>query len=294
MVDRDAQVWNKVSSLETQVQAATTAASTPILRTGSALPDYPVVLSSALPLPANGQGFRLWHYATFHAALRDGGELLEITADSGCTATSIGKEFLQDNANAVIRPMDKPVTLRGILKDTIECIDMATITMWIPGVIQGKQSTAEITFEARVVPGLRAGLLIGSDVLGTHRMVIDYNERKLKVAACLGLEASLRVLARDHARIKRVVTSRNPVTVPPRSLVNVPVSVRDRGRLPSNRDYCFTPEWRSSSQEAGLYSHIVDADINFVLMYNDSEVPIQLPRKTRLGHLHDCTEDGAY
>ncbi len=109
-------------------------------------------------------------------------------------------------------------------------------------------------------------------------------------------ETQISIQAKDHSRIKRIVTAKQHTTIPAHSVMAVPVNIRERDRIPKDRDFSFLPEFKSPQlgPRGGVYAHIIDRDSEFIHVLNNSDQPYEIKRKTRLGTLTDCDEEGAY
>ena len=77
------------------------------------------------------------------------------------------------------------------------------------------------------------------------------------------------------------------ITVPARSHFAIPV---EHGDLPSG-DYMFEP---SNDCPVALYAALVDSAFHAVLARNDTDRPIRLPKKLRVGEVMDLEADGCY
>ena len=62
------------------------------------------------------------------------------------------------------------------------------------------------------------------------------------------------------------------------------------------REFFFSPDIPANlavGEDGGPYHHIVDANFTCVKVFNNTSLPLAIPRNMRLGHLTDYDADGA-
>ena len=261
------------------------------------LSDLPIIQAPP-PADTKGHGFRTWHYATVQATLSNHTPTTPIGADSGSTPTIVGRNWLKEQGfEGTERHMDRPLHLTGLEVKPIATENYVNLDLLIPGNRISDRSPAKLALpvEAHVIPYLKAGVLIGGDTLGHFGANLDFKRRVIAIQDC-DFEAPIKVLAKDHSRIKRVVTAKQQTTIPAHSVMAVPINIRERDRIPTDRDFSFLPEFKSPQlgPGGGVYAHLIDRDADFVHIQNNSDQPFEVRRKTRLGIFTDCNEEGAY
>ena len=103
----------------------------------------------------------------------------------------------------------------------------------------GTRVFAKITREIHVVDDLKAGMLIGSDILTPERMVLDFATQGIRIGSCRDMVVLMDSRARSEP-IRRIVKSSKKMTLPPRTTLPVPVAYA--GQLPEDRDFLFEPQ----------------------------------------------------
>jgi hypothetical protein len=88
-------------------------------------------------------------------------------------------------------------------------------------------------------------------------------------------------------KLRRAIQAKQDVMSHPGQQISIPIHYRATLR---DRDLLFGP----GESELTLYAHIVDSSIEAVLARDDSEVPITITRKTRLGHIAEIPYDSCY
>jgi hypothetical protein len=248
----------------------------------------PLLESSAERKAPPGFSFRTWKYATVAVALSPEGSSEQVCVDSGCTMSLIDRDFLhQKLPNARVQHTKSPILVRGIGSTKHSTSEYVDLDLFFSGSASGKPAVGRIRREVHVVEGLRAGMLMGVDILGPERMVIDFAANKLIVGSCQGLSVDIAVKSRENApRIDRRVKVEKNTTIAPRTIQAVPVYFA--GTLPPDLDYEFVPK------RPNVYSHITDANLSFVQVKNPTDKPLSLPHNALLGQLTNWIENDCY
>ena len=252
----------------------------------------PIIIPSVSePVPGTGYAFRNYHYAVTHISWQPAGEKKETCADAGCTMTMADRTFIPGTAQ--LKKMAAKVPIRGLGSKIHYSDEYAVITFYMEGVLpDGARAFAQITREIHVVDDLKAGMLIGSDILTPERMAIDFATQSIKIGSCRGMTVPMDSRARSQP-IKRTVKSAGKVTLAPRATAQVPVAYS--GKLPDDRDLLFEPQCALPLGHAGgVYAHMVDSSFQAVQVRNDTDRPVVIPRKARLGVLGEYEQDGYF
>ena len=134
---------------------------------------YLIVPLVSEPIPGTGFAFRSYHYATTHLSWRPDNEKKQVCADAGCTMTMADKTFIPETSQ--VRKMATKIPIRGLGSKIHYFDEYAVLTFFIEGVLSdGCRGFAKITREIHLVDDLKAGMLIGADILTPERMVIDF------------------------------------------------------------------------------------------------------------------------
>lgn len=209
----------------------------------------------------------------------------------------IDRDFLQKSLPDIqICRSNAEITVRGIGAHTHQCSKYATVTIYIPGTIDGKQALASITHQLHIVKNFQAKMLVGMDILGPEQAIINVGRRRLTLPLCENLHAELTVTPKLARTSGRVVLAKEMVTVPANSVMAVPIRMKNAAQLPPNQDFLFQPVQRGLNlgTQGGPRAHIVDMDFTFVEVQNATSRPVVIPRKRRLGKITDYEEEGCY
>ena len=270
-----------------------TSTKTPATRTANSdvAPSKPltpqVICSTSTDQPVEGYAFRGFHYVTAMVQLFFLGLLFDLCFDTGCTMSLIDRKFLRENhPDAEIKKMPTPMTVKGIGSKRHEASEYVRIKMYLPS---KNGSVALLERELHVVDNLTAKALIGIDIMKPKGIIVDLQNDVMKIGSCQDLEVPI-VVASKGSRTNATIYSSKRMIIPPHSNVAVPIRGPSKQLLdlPQDRDFIFEPQTLDS---LSAYAHIVDHTMSKVFVRNDSDRPITLPRKQKLGKVTDY--DGA-
>jgi hypothetical protein len=221
------------------------------------------------------------------------GEEVEECPDSGCGMSLVDREFLTTEPHGEIRRTTSPLRVRGIGDREHDTSEYCDLDFYVTGTLDnGAPAVAHFKREVHVVDDLRAKVLIGTDILGPEAIVVDVARNQLVVGSC-GITAPLSVTPRRE-RVERKLRSQKQVTIPPHTVMAVPVKYRGKV-LPNDRDYSFLPRSDIAlGSSGGFFAHIVDANVAAVQVRNASNRAFVVPKNLMVGALQDYDEDGCY
>jgi hypothetical protein len=139
--------------------------------------------------------------------------------------------------------MDRPLYLTEIETKPVATEVYVNLNLLIPGNRISDGDPVKLAL-AHVIPYLKAGVLIGGDTLGYFGANLDFRRRVMAIHDC-DFETPIKVLAKDHTRVKRVVTAKQQTIIPAHSVMAVPINIREKDRIPEDRDFSFLPEFKS-------------------------------------------------
>ena len=257
----------------------------------------PIIESTSLPFNQKGHAFRGWHYAVIEARLTPNGPEDKLCADSGCGMSLIDRRFLKGRLpNTAIDHVDQAIRVRGLGDKLHDSKEYVELDLYIQGRTKdGSLALAHIKREFHLVDNLKANVLIGMDVLGPERSVLDTDRKQLILRSC-GLAVPMEIHSREGKPVNRAVRADKQLTLPPRSVTLVPTKLRGQP-LPLDRDYSFHPKAGIPLEmglEGGFSSAVTDANVAAVEARNASESPVVLPKGFLMGYVKDFDEQGCY
>lgn len=96
---------------------------------------------------------------------------------------------------------------------------------------------ARIQVEAHLVDDLKAGLLIGIDVMGREGFKLDFSTRVVKIGSFMGMAFLIAIYAKPHHRDERAVYTRSAFIIPAHTHARIPVRLTDP--YLDDKDYIF-------------------------------------------------------
>ena len=235
-----------------------------------------------------GLAFRGWNYAHMLIRLLLDAIDQEICVDSGCGVTLADKPWLLALLPEVeIRRMASPLRVKGLGSAMHDTDEYVLIPMYIPSTkSDGTRVLCHITREVHLVDNLKAHMLLGNDVIGPERIVLDIARNKAYIGSC---DATADITSRQRGPYqRRVIHARKALTVAPRAEIMVPIGTP--AGLPE-RDYIFEPV---AQRNLTLYAHLVDSNIAGVLVKNETDHVVQIPKKLRLGMLCEVDYENVF
>jgi len=234
-----------------------------------------------------GYGFKGWRYATALTQLTSEEKDELICLNTECTMSLVNREFLMKQAlKTTIKRMPSPIQVKGIGAGTHQCEKYADLAIYLPG---DKTRTAVIEQEVHIVKDLKAKMLVGLDILGPKKISIMMNNTEAVIKSCNNIRVPLTVHSWLANQVKKTILSEKTISIPPRSYATVNVV---KTSLPKDQDLLFKPECQQG--DSSVYAHIVDHTLSAVQVQNDTDMPLVILRKTRLGHVVEYEADGCY
>ena len=208
--------------------------------------------------------------------------------DTGCGPTLIDREWLKRQLPDVkIHKMAVALKVRGIGSSRHKTDEYITEPLYFPALSKADESIiACIRRELHIIDNLRVNLLIGNDILGAEGFVLDMAQGRAYIPGC---GATIRITSRPRGQfISRVLHAESHIIVPPRSQRIIPI--RSLG-LPEDRDFLFEP---TTHRKLTFYSHLIDNTTTGVLAQNESSLPIQISKRTKLGEVTEIPYDNCF
>jgi len=155
-------------------------------------------------------------------------------------------------------------------------------TLWILGKDREGPVEAVLTCELHIVDKLEANMLVGIDIMTPEKMDILLSEKVLHIGTCridVPIQVQIRTGYQQHLH---PVHTKSTTSIPPHSIMAV--SIHALPAFAANRDFLFKP---NELDYVSLFSHVVNADVKGILVKNDTNSSVIIPRNSRLGHLQE-------
>jgi len=179
-----------------------------------------------------------------------------------------------------------PIGIYGIGDGYDQTEDYATISLYIPGIRDGKGIVGVITQEFHVIAKVPCNILLGTDILDPEGFIIDCGCHIATLTSYHSMKVPLR-LRKDAVPITQshVITTKKSVTIPPRTSMAVPIN--KVGLLSDGVDYRFSAHYTKDTLPLAMQGHFSEAVFDrgsaAILYYNTSIVPMKIPKNTTVG-----------
>ena len=235
---------------------------------------------------------RLYHYLRAKIKLSPRAIAELVCWDTGCSVTLIDRAFLQEQLpNHTILQKASPLVVRGIGSNKHTTAEYVNLEIHIPGrhATDGRPVEALLKRPAYVVDGLRAKMLIGMDVMTPEDVDLVISNKTGYLGSCrTTFELMIAPPTRPFLKRDVLLGADAPTCIPARSNMAIPI---EHIELPSGDDFIFEP---AADCPVALFASLVDSSFHAVIARNDSNVPIDLPRKLQVGTVMDLDVDGCY
>ena len=236
-----------------------------------------------------GLAFRGWNYAHILVRMLLTAIDEEVCIDTGCGVTLADKPWLLALLPEVeIRRMPKALRVKGLGTAMHDTDEYVLVPMYLPAVKQdGTRVLCRIVREIHLVDNLKAHMLIGNDIVGPEKIVLDVNQSKAFIGSC---DATADITCRQRGQqYTRAIHARKTLTIPPRSECLIPVA--KLSDVPTERDFLFEP---IAQTNITLYAHLVDAKVHGVIAKNETDRHVRISKKQRLGTLCELDYENAF
>ena len=187
-----------------------------------------------------------------------------------------------------IKKMSTIINVRGLSIKQHDASEYVRFSMYLPE----SKDTALITREVHIVNDLSVNVLLGMDILKSEDIVLDLPRDVLIIGSCNSLEMSISTCIK-LTRIDTAIVSKTRKVIAPHIDMKVFVQTRRKPlrQLSADRDFIFEPAQHGS---LSVCAHIVDHIMSDILVRNDTDHPVILPRRTRLGKVVKYEAQGCY
>ena len=183
--------------------------------------------------------------------------------------------------------MTSPLKVRGLGSKMHETWEYAVADIYLPDTKNGKEVISVLRREIHLIENLKANMLLGNDVIDSEKIVLDVTKK----SAVIGSTDATIALKPRSARnaISKLVHLRKSVVVPARTEMTVDVH---NACLPKSRDFLF--ESSDDVTELAMYAHLVDVSTSSILVRNDKNYSVKIPRNARLGKITEIDFPNAF
>ena len=189
-------------------------------------------------------------------------------------------------SNVSIKKMQAALKVKGIGSTTHESVEFVHISIYFLGVTKDESAVlACITREIHLVDDLKAKMLIDNDFLGFEGFIIDIEGKFAAIGSCeikITLEIQLK-----GSYVRKIVHAQQGVMLQSgeERLIAIKADISE------GRDFFFESE---SKTNFIMCSHILDVNIKKILIKNEINHLIKVPRRYRLGQIFEIDCDNCF
>ena len=250
-----------------------------------------IVESTAKPVTIPGFAFRGYYYLRIPIRLEPYGQEHAVCLDTGATISLIDRAFLETYLPLLQRHnLQARLDIQGL--GATQSVEYVVLDFWIPSQKKGNRVLAHARHELHVVTKLKPKILLAMDVISSEGMKIDIPKKLVTIHACRKVKAPIMVEKRERVQLRTAVATPHEVDLEPNSVTPVPAETARS--LPTDRDFEFTPESNIKPRHLFPYAYTLNASFEFVLVRNQSDERVRLPKGTRLGTVKECEVVGCY
>lgn len=226
-----------------------------------------------------GFAFRGWNYIHILIRLLLDAIDEEVCADTGCGVTLANRSWLLALLPHVeIRRMSSPLCVKGLGSAMHNTNEYVLIPIYFPAFKQdGTRVLCCIVREIHLVHNLKARMLLGNNLIGPEKIVLDVTQNKAYIRSC-GVTTTITSWKLGPYQ-RRAIVAKEALTIVPRTDAVVPIATFKA--LPK-RDFIFEPR---AQRDLTMFAHLVDSQMSGVLVKNETNHFVQIPRKLCLGML---------
>lgn len=203
------------------------------------------------------------------------------------TGHSLATRSFLDNFEHTIEgaPMADRQSIRGVAGKSVTLTHRATFKFFAKGLTNGDETNvAKLTATAWVMEDdmLTAGCLLGNDWLHPRQTNIDFGTEHIVCPDLDHFRIPFSATKRSAYAVVRKVTTLAKKVLQPGETMILPVDYKN---LPKGRSFMFT-----STHHAVLNSLMDARTPKGVALHNTSKEAIVIPKRTRVGTIHECEE----
>ena len=161
-----------------------------------------------------------------------------------------------------------------------------------------KKVTAHIKREVKIVSTLKAKLLVETDILKSEKIDLLFTSSKMIINSCKTLIVLINITFRVSQQIRCNIQMKQKMIIELYTLLKVSIHLHEITEL-LNQTLMFQSEYHNATQQLAekdkvIYAHVIDSDMTFVQIRNDSDESIILEHHTHLRYVTECLEENCY
>ena len=176
--------------------------------------------------------------------------------------------------------------------------EYVSLDLWLYSLLNDMGATAYIKWEARIVSHLKVKLLIGINILDLEKIDLLFTSGIMIINSCKGLVVPISTTSQSNQQVQQNIQTKKKLVIDFHTLIKVLICLYETTELP-DQTLMFQPKYHNATQQLAegdraIYAHVVDSNMAFVQVRNDSDEPIVLGQHAHLEYIAECLKENCY
>ena len=188
------------------------------------------------------------------------------------------------------------ISIRDI-DDVQKFNEFVLIIMYINDIINNNNKInlsiiVAITRQIHLINDLKIKIFVDNDIITSKKILLNFDRQKIRIDNCRNLHTLFNIKTRQILSIKKTIRFRFKMTIFLYKTINVSIVIKS---FLSNRDFLFEFTYqRDLNQTKKMFAYIVDVDISFVQIYNETKQFIIVNRHFKLRNVIKYDQNDCY
>ncbi len=209
--------------------------------------------------------------------------IIEEVVDTDCVMFLVNTKYLTlILSKIIVLEMSTFINVRDINNALHQSSFYVMLDLYLDELINESKTRDHVRREFHLVDELKCKLLMNLNIMTSEKMTINLADKSLIVFTC---EILVRINSKSNSRIRRIVHSKEFVTVSSNFVTSISIYLRKK-KLSVNRDFLFESNHdtltASLNELEDFYTHVCDCNLAFVQIRNDLFKSMMISFRTRL------------
>ena len=242
------------------------------------------------------QRFRECHYAVIKIKSSINFEMLiDVCLNIDCLMTITDRKIMQQYfSDSTIKQLSSSISMRNIDNIMHHISDYVVLTLYLDDQLIDKIAIIDkFQIEVHLVDDLKINILIDNDTLIAQQIKLNLAQQTVQLDSCQNLVAFINVLTKQKVEVKRIIRVKSIVIISIKIIINVSMSYNDD--LLIDRDFLFESQCaKYLSDDDDVFAHIVDVELDHVIIKNTINYVVQLSKRARLDSVVEFNQQKCY
>ena len=232
--------------------------------------------------------FQNWHYMMIFFQFSVKGSTKSACLNTECTMFLVDRQFLcQCLSNLFIQWSVAKIIVQDIDNKTYECQKYVHLNLYLSGVLAETMSLMHIIWNIYLINNLQTNLLIEMNIIDSEQININISSQRTIIEECQDLLTIIDITSQKNDQICQVIWISAWTIISVQFIHSITIKMKKQS-LSNDWDLIFNPFYLDTS------SHIVDANLFFIHIQNDSSVLIILFHHIKLEIVTEYKEEDCY